>query len=117
MKITTISASVRFSKAIQPGCYKTIELSAEGTLNPNENWHEAQATLYTDLGEQLKALWTTRNDQSAPTEQHNDPEGAVDTTLEHFCLEHSVEFRRHEKNSNVWYSHKNGNSWCNEGSR
>ena len=69
MKITTISASVRFSKAIQPGCYKTIELSAEGTLNPTEDWQTAQSTLYADLGEQLKALWSTRSDQSAPTGQ------------------------------------------------
>ena len=117
MNITKISASVRFSKAIQPGCYKTIELSAEADVAPRENWHEAQSQLYTDLGDQLRVLWFTRSDQAAPTEQRNEHEDTSGTAPEHFCSVHNVEFRRHEKNGNVWYSHKNGNSWCNEGSR
>ena len=74
MQITTISASVRYSKAIQPGVYKTVELSAEGTLNPKEDWHEAQATLYADLGEQLKALWTTRNGTNGNGASHSERE-------------------------------------------
>ena len=114
MKITSVSASVRFSKAIQPGCYKTVELSAEGTLNPNENWHEAQATLYTDLGDQLKALWSTRSDQSAPTEQHNEHEYSNGTVQAHYCSEHGIEYCRYEKENQVWYAHKSGNSWCRE---
>jgi len=50
MKVTTISASVRYSKAINNGEYKTIELSAEAALEPQEAWKEAQASLYADLG-------------------------------------------------------------------
>ena len=112
MKITMISASVRYSKAIQPGCYKTIELSAEGTLSTNEDWHEAQSQLYADLGDQLKALWSTRNDQSAPTEQRN--ENARKTTPEHFCSEHQTPFKKYTKGESTWYAHKADDSWCNE---
>ena len=114
MKITTISASVRFSKAIQPGCYKTIELSAEGTLNPNENWHEAQNQLYTDLGIQLKALWSTRSDQTAASEQRNEHKYSDSTVTEHFCSEHQTPFRRYTKGESIWYAHKGGDGWCKE---
>ena len=112
MKITTVSASVRYSKAIQPGCYKTIEISAEGTLNSQEDWHEAQSTLYADLGEQLKALWTTRSDQSALTEQRNEHEGSHGTLPEHFCSEHQTPFKQYSKGESTWYAHKAGDNWC-----
>ena len=113
MKVTTISASVRFSKAIQPGCYKTVELSAEGTLMPKEDWHEAQAILYADLGEQLKQLWTTRNG-TTDTAEKRDSEPTQDDTPEHYCGEHRVEYRRYEKGDSIWYAHKHGDLWCRE---
>ena len=63
MKVTTISASVRFSKAIGEGSYKTIELGANATLDSSkEDWQEAQSNLYQELGEQLKNLWSARTD-------------------------------------------------------
>ena len=42
MKVTTITASVRYSKAQGDGAHKTIELSADATLEPKDNWQEAQ---------------------------------------------------------------------------
>ena len=104
MKITTISASVRFSKAIQSGCYKTIELSAEGTLNTNEDWQTAQATLYEQLGQQLKTLWATNSNGQA----------SANGQSEHYCADHSVQFKPHSKDGKTWYSHKQGDGWCNE---
>lgn len=114
MKITTISASVRFSKAIQPGCYKTIELSAEADVAPRENWHEAQATLYADLGEQLKALWSARNGDTARTEQRNVHEDSNGTTEGHYCTEHQTTFKQYAKGESIWYAHKAGDNWCKE---
>ena len=112
MKVTTVSASVRYSRAINTGEYKTIELSAEATLEPQEAWIEAQASLYTDLGQQLRTLWTAKNGQAA-----NGSAKAEDTTTEqskHYCQEHQTEFKRYEKEGRVWYAHKAGQKWCRE---
>ena len=46
MKVTTVSASVRFSKAIEDGQHKLAELSAEAALDGQAAWTEAQASLY-----------------------------------------------------------------------
>ena len=112
MKVTTVSASVRYSRAINTGEYKTIELSAEATLEPQEAWIEAQASLYTDLGQQLRTLWTTKNGQAA-----NGTAKAEDTITEqneHYCAEHQAEFRRYEKEGRSWYAHKQESKWCRE---
>ena len=57
MKVKKVSANVRYSKAIRPGAYKTVELSAEASIDPKESWEDAQAELYHTLGQQLKTLW------------------------------------------------------------
>jgi hypothetical protein len=31
---------------------------------------------------------------------------------EAYCREHGCEMKRHEKNGQVWYSHKHGDGWC-----
>ncbi len=103
MKITTISANVRYSKPLGDGSYKTVELGAEATLNGEDKWTAAQACLYQELGHQLKALWSTNSNGSA--------NGG---TSDHHCQEHSTAFQRYEKGSQVWYAHKNGEKWCKE---
>ena len=115
MKITTVSASVRYSKAIQSGEYKTIELSAEATLEPQEAWIEAQASLYADLGQQLRTLWTSK--ASGNGQVINGATKAEDTTTqqsEHYCQEHQTDFKLYEKEGRVWYAHKAGQKWCRE---
>ena len=103
MKITTISASVRYSKPLGDGSYKTVELGAEATLTGQDIWTEAQASLYQELGQQLKALWST-----------NSNGGASGGTSSHYCFEHGMNFQRYEKGSQVWYAHKQGQEWCKE---
>ena len=103
MKITTVSASVRYSRPLGDGSYKTVELGAEATLTAQETWTEAQASLYQELGNQLKTLWTAKNGGSANG-----------STLDHHCQEHSSAFQRYEKGSQVWYAHKQGQEWCRE---
>ena len=103
MKITTISAHVRYSKPMGDGSYKTVELGAEATLTAQDKWTEAQASLYQELGHQLKALWTAKNGGSANG-----------NTSDHYCQEHGTAFQRYEKEGRIWYAHKHGEKWCKE---
>ena len=57
MKVTTVSATIRYSKDTGQGAWKVAEVGAEATVEDNETWTEAQAHLYAELGCQLKALW------------------------------------------------------------
>ena len=121
MKVTTVSASVRFSKAVGKSQHKTAELSAEATIEGAENWIEAQASLYRQLGEQLKNLWGAVNGNVA----HDNASGGAETPIqpskntkplpirEYFCEEHQVNYRRYDKDRRVWYSHKTQDGkWC-----
>ena len=109
MKVTTVSASARFSKALGDGVHKTVELSAEATVEYAEAWQEVQARLYQELGQQLKTLWTIKANEHA-----TNGNGKPDIMPDHYCQEHKVAFKRYEKNGRVWYSHKAGDKWCNE---
>ena len=55
MKVDRVSANIRFSQEIQ-GTWKSVELGAEATLTPNEDWHEAQTRLYAELTTELRSL-------------------------------------------------------------
>ena len=57
MRIHTVAASVRYSQDTGASAWKTIELSAEATIDSAEDWQEAQATLYQQLAGQLRQLW------------------------------------------------------------
>jgi hypothetical protein len=111
MKVTTVSASVRYSKALGDGSHKTVELSAEATLTPQEEWHKEQATIYHQLGDQLKGLWTSKTNG-----QHANGTASVkgNGNGEHHCQEHGASFKRHDKDGQTWYSHKANGKWCNE---
>lgn len=110
MKVTTISASVRYSKPLPDGAWKAVELSAEANLEPNETWSEALASLYQDLGQQLKALWTANGNGQAT----NGSAKVEANTAEPYCAEHQTEFKRFEKEGREWYAHKAGQKWCRE---
>lgn len=79
MKVTTVSASVRFSGALGGSRFKTMELSAEATLDGKETWTEAQASLYQQLGCQIKTLWANgtsnkaQNGAEEPIEAASEP--------------------------------------------
>ena len=110
MRVTTVSASARFSKALGDGVHKTVELSAEANVEARESWQQAQTRLYQELGQQLKALWTAKGNGNGANGN-----GEADATPEHFCQEHGVAFKRFEKEGRVWYSHKlDGGKWCND---
>lgn len=122
MKVTTVSANIRYSRDSGQGAWKVVELGAEATLD-GEDWKKAQANLYADLGQQLKALWANGNGHKAqeapekPIEAPSEPEPTqtLPTPPEHYCQEHQAAFNRYERDGRVWYSHKGPDGkWCKE---
>ena len=113
MRVTTISASVRYSKALGNGTHKTVELSAEASLDTKDTWRQAQAGLYADLGQQLRTLWATKTNGNGQPPAGNDKTEAAPN---HHCQEHDVPFQRYEKQGKVWYSHRitGSDDWCRE---
>jgi hypothetical protein len=99
MKVTTVSASVRYSKALGDGSHKTVEADVDA----EEPWRESQATLYHQLGDQLKGLWATKTN-GQPTNGTASPNGNGNGP--HHCQEHGVPLKRHDKDGQTWYSHK-----------
>lgn len=123
MKVTTISANIRYSQDTGKGAWKVVELGAEATLDTKETWTEAQAKLYHQLGCQLKTLWTNgtgQKVQDAPTKPvEPDPElepiKAPAQPQEHFCQEHQTPFKQYHRGESVWWSHKTAaGKWCRE---
>jgi hypothetical protein len=128
MRVTNVSASIRYSKPVGDGSFKTVEISADGTITPNENWQDAQFQLYDHLAGQLRLMWTKKSSKTTKIEATST--NGVDNTrtsllgpntpetskkFEHYCDEHSVAFRRYEKNGHEWYSHKQDEgTWCRE---
>jgi hypothetical protein len=123
MDIQNISVHIRYSKPLADGSHKTVELAAQGTLNPGEDWHKAEVALYHELGETMKYVFSGNGSGkpalTGPGKPHNAPARKAPASRpgrpEHWCEEHTCEFNRYEKNGKVWYSHRVGNSWCKEG--
>jgi hypothetical protein len=114
MRVATVSASVRFSKALGDGQHKTVELSAEAFLDDEEVWTQAQARLYHELGQQMKTLWANGKGQNTSESQQHAPAPTPPAAPEHYCQEHKTQFKPYEKDGHVWHSHRAGNQWCKE---
>jgi hypothetical protein len=126
MKVTMVSASIRYSKSLEPGEYKTVELSAEASLEPEDDWFLAQQNLYASLTTQLRTLWgkngVAEHAPDSPTmaiqqsQEERVPGGGSGTPPpQHFCQEHSTQFRKFERDGQVWWSHKaQDGQWCRE---
>ena len=109
MNVDRVSACIRFSQDTGKGAWKVVEVGAEGTVDGQEGWQQAQARLYAELSAQLKELWSSGR---AP-----DGEAILlQATEEHWCREHDTAFtRRTGKNGSAWFSHKAPDgSWCRE---
>ena len=91
-----------------------LELSAEAALDGKEAWTEAQASLYQQVGCQLKSLWTNGH---KPTENHAEThaDDQPPETPEHYCQEYQTPFKRYRRGESVWWSHKTvDGKWCRE---
>lgn len=70
MQIDRITATVKYSQDTGKGCWKSLELGCEASLDGRENWQAAQAALYGQLAQQFRELWqrngTAPHAQSLP---------------------------------------------------
>ena len=55
--MTTVGANIRYNQDTGHGAWKVVELGAEAPIGEREQWADAQAELYHQLGQQLKAPW------------------------------------------------------------
>jgi hypothetical protein len=115
MNVRIVSANIRYS-AEAKGAWRTIEVGAEATVDPGENWHTAQQELYHQLGRQMKTLWANGNGTGKPQSSPEKPlpTAAPPSRPERWCETHNCDFKRYEKNGKSWWSHKVGNSWHRE---
>ena len=80
MKVTTVATSIRYSRQLDDGSWKGIELSAEGSLEGQDTWTKAQASLYQQLGHQLKTL-RGNGTQQAPESPEKAANGTEVTSI------------------------------------
>jgi hypothetical protein len=115
MEVDRVKATLRYSAEAR-GAWRSLEIGAEATVAPDEDWHTAQASLYQQLGQQLRALWDNRRADEAPEKPAEASEEAnLPTTQEHYCQQHQVEYRRYEKEGKVLWAHKAPDgTWCRE---
>ena len=112
MKVTTISANLRFSKDIGHGAWKVIEIGSEASIDPAENWQTARIAIYPQLGQQITVLWNNGNGK--PVQEPSAPETTTPKP-DHWCEEYQTEYQRFSKEGKVWYSHKTSDGkWCRE---
>ena len=95
-----------------------VEIGAEATVDARETWQSAQSHLYTELGDQLKALWSnghkTADSQEAEAQTQNGNE-CPQQQPEHWCEKREVEYRKYTKGKQTWYPQKApGGAWCRE---
>ena len=124
MKVEKVTATIRYSKDIG-GAWKSIELGAEGSVEPRETWQQAQAYLYQQLGIQMKALWAQNGNahgetlqgriDAPPSEIQSSPD-VSQPVREHWCSEHNQEFKARTGQYGEFWSHqiKGTRQWCNE---
>jgi hypothetical protein len=111
MNVTSVTANIKYS-AEAKGAWRTIELGAEATIAPNEDWHTAQEQLYHQLGQQMRGLWANGNGK--PAQEPPTPETPAPKS-NHWCEAHQMEFKKRNGKHGVFYSHKAPDgSWCNE---
>ena len=98
-----------------------MELSAEATVQGDEDWQDAQSELYSRLGKQVKYLWlqgqkplegAEKAAEDIPVSSLTEPQPPVP---DHYCLEHQTGSKRYQRGANTWYSHKTDDgTWCRE---
>jgi hypothetical protein len=114
MKVNTISVNIRYSRQMPDGSHKTIELSAEGTMDPDEDRHKAQVTLYHELGKTMKYVFSGNGSGKAQIGPEKPVEPPPAPQKAYWCSTHNKAFQRYEKGGHVWYTHRSVDGWCRE---
>jgi hypothetical protein len=89
MRVDRVTAVLRYS-AEAKGAWRTVELGAEATVDPEEDWALAQQGLYTRLTSQLREVWgwgkacpsLGRRNGHNPEHAQNGPEKPVEAAWE-----------------------------------
>jgi hypothetical protein len=100
MKVTEISVQVRYSKPLEDGSHKTLQVGVEASLDPEEDWAIAQQGLYSMVTQQLRTLWAkngTSPDYGQLEEASWEQIKAMPSPREHYCPIHEKPFKRFEK--------------------
>ncbi len=116
MKVDRISASVRKSMEIpNGGGWRTVELGAEASLAPDDDWEECHGMLFVALSEEMAEKLPTpkKATVTAPDDPFDELEPAEAPKGEEWCQAHNVKMTQKENATGAWYSHKVGNDWCN----
>jgi hypothetical protein len=61
MQVNKITLALRYSKELPTGAWKSLEIGAEAVPSEDRDWQEQQRELYTELSQQLKALFSGGN--------------------------------------------------------
>jgi hypothetical protein len=122
MRVFNVAVNIRYAKEIE-GAWKTVEVGAEATVEEGEQWTLCQQGLFA----QLREVWAMGKNGRGPEPAENGHEKLVEVgTWEelasapspakaHWCSLHEQPFKRFEKDSKFWYSHKTPDGWCREG--
>ncbi len=120
MKVTTVTATIKYSQDTGKGAWKAVELGAEATLDAKDSWQATQHQLYGELSLQLQRMWShgnaAQNGHDSAVQPATEPEPpTAPEQPEHWCQEHQTAYKRHERHGKVWYSHKAPDGkWCRE---
>jgi len=61
MQVDKITLTLRYSKELPTGSWKSIEIGAEAVPSEDRPWQEQQKELYAELAKQLKGLFSGGN--------------------------------------------------------
>ena len=67
MQVDKIILTLRYSKELVDGAWKSIEIGAEAVPSEDRSWQEQQRELYAELAGQLKTLFANNSGKPAQT--------------------------------------------------
>jgi hypothetical protein len=114
MRVTEVHTTMRYSSEAK-GAWRSIEVGATATLtSSDETLESSMMELYNRLASQLRVLWYKGNGSSKDAEGIDTQPVQTLAQPDHWCSEHDVQYKLHEKGGSTWYSHRQGTAWCNE---
>lgn len=130
MRQLGISVTCKFTKALEDGSFKTVSFSSEAQLDEGEDASEARRTLYAQVAEDLKTVFSNNGKKRTKAKSPDYPEPPIPKGTKTgkpgknpddkpWCRTHECPMQEHTKKSKNgktqrWYSHRLGDgSWCN----
>jgi len=66
MQVTKLTLTLRYSKELTDGAWKSIEVGAEAVPSEEQSWQAQQRELYAELAGQLRTLFTNHTANTTP---------------------------------------------------